>query len=63
MQYRTQFVNLQQMMPTTQPAFTCSKLIIETLEQGVRYMFKVNNIVNFEHVNAGWEFLLSQCTH
>ena len=23
---------------TTQPAFTCSKLIIETLEQGVKYV-------------------------
>ena len=27
----------------TQPAFTCSKLTIETLEQGEKYMFKVNN--------------------
>ena len=42
---------------TTQSAFTCSKVTIETLEQGVK-MFKVNNftscssvsIVNFEHV-------------
>ena len=42
------------------PAFTCSKLSIETLEQGVKYMFKVNNkdssrsgifIVNFEHIS------------
>ena len=24
--------------PTTQPAFTCSKLTIETLEQGVKYV-------------------------
>ena len=28
----------------TKPAFTCSKLTIETLEA----------LVNFEHVNAGW---------
>ena len=42
------------------PAFTCSKLSIETLEQGVKCMFKVNNkdtsrsgifIVNFEHIS------------
>ena len=38
----------------------CSKLTIETLEQGVKYV-QVNNkgtsvsIVNFEQVNAGWE--------
>ena len=25
-------------MITTQPAFTCSKLTIETLEQGVKYV-------------------------
>ena len=46
----------------TQPAITCSKLTLETLEQGVKY---VNNkdtrttpcssvsSVNFEQVNAG----------
>ena len=28
----------------SQPAFTCSKLTIETLEQGVKY-------VNFEHIS------------
>ena len=41
----------------TQPAFTCSRLTIETLEQGMN-TFKVNNkdtrndafIVNFEHI-------------
>ena len=27
----------------TQPTITCSKLTIETLEQGVKYIFKVNN--------------------
>ena len=26
-------------MSLTQPAFTCSKLTIETLEQGVKYVF------------------------
>ena len=30
-----------------QPAFTCSKLRIETLEQDVKYVF----IVNFEHIS------------
>ena len=35
----------------SQPAITCSKLTIETLEQGVKY---VQSIVNFEQVNAGW---------
>ena len=38
----------------TQPAFTCSKLTIETLEQGVKYRqwrrFGVF-IVNFEHIS------------
>ena len=44
----------------SQPAFTCSKLTIETLEQGVK-MFKVKNKdtrmtpnmlkVNFEHIS------------
>ena len=55
-------------------AFTCSKLTIETLEQGMS-MFKVNNwrrsgsfIVNFEHIShvalkfehatVGWEMLI-----
>ena len=45
-------------MAPTQLAITCSKLTIETLEQGVK-MFKVNYkdtrttgvfIVNFEHI-------------
>ena len=52
----------QEKMKTTQPAFTCSKLTIQTLEQ-VWNMFKGNNkdirttrrrsgvfIVNFEHI-------------
>ena len=34
-------------------AFTCPELIIETLEQGVKYVELVQ-IVNFEQVNAGW---------
>ena len=50
-----------------QPAFTCSKLTIKTLEQGVKYVnwrhkivhFKpcssVSIVVTFEHVIAGWE--------
>ena len=51
----------------TQPAITCSKLTIETVEQGVKYVqssgiFIVNferilhlvSFVNFEQVNAGW---------
>ena len=29
-------------VPSSQPAFTCSKLTIQTLEQGVKYV-KVNN--------------------
>ena len=33
----------------SQPAFTCSKLIIETLEKKVWNMFKV--IVDFEHIS------------
>ena len=46
----------------THPAITCSKLTIETWEQGVKYV-QINNkdtrttpvsVVNFEHVNAGW---------
>ena len=35
------------------PAFICSKLTIETLEQGVKPCSSVS-IVNFEHVNFGW---------
>ena len=34
----------------SQSVFTCSKLTIETLEQGVKYV----QIVNFEHVNSDW---------
>ena len=44
----------------TQPAFTCSKLTKETLEQCVKYVRKKQrrqndgNSVNFEHVIADW---------
>ena len=46
----------------TRQAFTCSKLTIETLQQGVKYV-QVNNkdirtTSNFEHVIAGW---VSKC--
>ena len=37
---------------STQPAFICSKLTIETLEQGSGVF-----IVNFEYVIAGWLYL------
>ena len=46
---------------TSQPAFTCSKLPIETLEQRCEICSKLTietpkrpSIVNFEHVIAGW---------
>ena len=46
----------------SQPAITCSKLTIETLEQRCEICSKLTiinlcssvSIVNFEHVNAGW---------
>ena len=38
---------------TPQPFFTCSKLTIETLEQGVKYV-----IVDFEHILHLLVFLL-----
>ena len=44
----------------TQPAFTCSKLTIETLEQVVKYVQSVS-IVNSEQANAGWEY--NQCVN
>ena len=36
-----------------QPAFTCSKLIIKTLEQGVKYVRRRSGvfIVNFKHIS------------
>ena len=41
----------------SQPAFTCTKLTIETLEQGVKYFTPCSSvsIVNFEHAIAGWD--------
>ena len=43
-----------------QPAFTWSKLTIQTIEEGVKYV-QIFSIVNFEHVIAGWvkEYLLN----
>ena len=35
----------------TQPAIACSKLTIETLEQGVKYVQSGVFIVNFEHIS------------
>ena len=50
-----------------QPTITCSKLIIETQKQGVKYVQSFApcssvSIVNFEQVNAGlgWRCLTSQ---
>ena len=42
-----------------QGAFTCSKLTIETLEQGNTYFTPCSSvsIVDFEQVNAHWEIL------
>ena len=54
----------------SQSAFTCSKLTIETLEQGVKVIqsyskftiktplfYSIVSIVNFEHVIAGWDII------
>ena len=42
----------------TQPTFTCSKLTIQILEQGVEYVqcykLNVSVVINFEHIMAGW---------
>ena len=35
----------------SQPPFTCSKLVIKTLEQGVKWRRSVVFIVNFEHIS------------
>ena len=51
----------------SQPAITCSKLTIETLEQGLKICSKStmkiperpcssDPIVNFEQVNADWDY-------
>ena len=53
------FVNLlrrKNFQLPSQLVITCSKLLIETLEQGVKYVLSshpVVSFVNFEHVNAG----------
>ena len=50
----------------TQSAFTCSKLTIKTLEQGVKYIHHWRRtgvfIVNFEHVLADWEIFITSDT-
>ena len=38
---QVKFSKHQNQQPTSQPAFTCSKLTIETLEQGVEYVLYV----------------------
>ena len=53
-----------QQINETQPAITCSKLTIETLEQGVNlehiYFTPCTSfsIFNFEKKNAGWQISL-----
>ena len=52
-----------------QSAITCSKLTVETLDQGVKYVKLTTSftscssvsIVNFEQVNSGWEGYLGFC--
>ena len=39
---------------SVKPAFTYSKLTIETLEQGMKYLHQ--NDANFEYVTADWEY-------
>ena len=52
---QTQLMQTQQThFMTSQPAFTCSKLTIGTLEQGVKYVQWRRSgifIVNFEHIS------------
>ena len=51
------YVNIKhKIVPISQPAFTCSKLRIETLEQDVKYVQSYNKdnkvfIVNFEQIS------------
>ena len=42
----------------TQSTFTCLKLAIETLEQGMKYFIPCSSvsIVNFKQVSADWEW-------
>ena len=52
-----------------QSAITCSKLTVETLDQGAKYVKLTTSftscssvsIVNFEQVNSGWEGYLGLC--
>ena len=44
--YRLVFIYQTQI---TQPAITCSKLTIETLEQGVKYVQSLNLTLNIFH--------------
>ena len=45
----------------SQPAFTCSKSTIETLEQGVKYVACSSvSVVNFEHVIDSWVLLVAK---
>ena len=56
---------IQKLIDSSQPAFACSKLTIEALEQGVKYVessfwcryftpCSCVSIVNFKHIIAGW---------
>ena len=45
------FTHVRNMDESIQWAFTCSKLTIETLEQGVKYVRSGVFIVNFEHIS------------
>ena len=57
--FRTTGMNtFSQIIIVTQPAITCSKLTIETLEQGLKYVQSYKDtrtpgvfIVNFEHIS------------
>ena len=47
----------------SQLAITCSKLTIDTVEQGVKYVQSYCSsvsIVNFEQENAGWDHVNSK---
>ena len=52
------YINAYLCLARNQSAITCSKLIIETLEQGVSLTYFTPwasaSIVNFQQVNAGW---------
>ena len=56
------FLFRQSKKNVVQPAITCLKLTIETLEQGhnrnTRTPCSCISVVNFAQVNAGWEYTL-----